>query len=131
MSDRRKDMTMVFKALCNEYRLQAVELLRSGERCAADLQRAIGISQPNLSHHMKVLMGSGIVVARQEGKRTLYSINQDGVMRARVLLEDATAVHAAGAGRAGAGHAGAECAGAERVGAVRAGCRWPGADAAG
>lgn len=93
MSDRRKDMARVFKALCNEYRLQAVELLRTGERCASDLQHAIGISQPNLSHHMKVLMNSGIVVARQEGKKTLYSISEAGVLRARGLLANATDTH--------------------------------------
>ena len=47
----------VFKAFCNEYRLQVLERLRSGEKCACDLQEHIDISQSNLSHHMKILCG--------------------------------------------------------------------------
>lgn len=78
----------VFKAFCNEHRLRIIERLRTGEKCACDLQVHIGISQPNLSHHMKVLCASGVVVSRQEGKWTHYSLSPEGSKRAMKLLEE-------------------------------------------
>jgi ArsR family transcriptional regulator len=86
MEDRYQEDSIVFKAFCNEYRLQILERLSTGEKCACDLQEHLDISQSTLSHHMKVLCASGIVVARQEGKWTHYSINRAGVARAQELL---------------------------------------------
>lgn len=82
----------MFKAFCNEYRLQVLELLQGGEKCACVLQEALETSQSNLSHHMKILVDSGIVSARQEGKWTHYSIDQQGVAAAHDLLDEMTSV---------------------------------------
>ncbi|MGI6590020.1 MAG: ArsR/SmtB family transcription factor [Eggerthellaceae bacterium] len=90
--DNAKD-AKVFKAFCNEYRLQVLERLRTGEKCACDLLENIDISQSNLSHHMKILVESGIVSARQEGKWTYYSISPEGARAAMRLLEELTEVH--------------------------------------
>ncbi|MCH3967355.1 MAG: metalloregulator ArsR/SmtB family transcription factor [Atopobiaceae bacterium] len=87
MGDRYQRDAAVFKAFCNEYRLQILERLSTGEKCACDLQEHLDISQSTLSHHMKVLCASGIVVARQEGKWTHYSISGAGAARARGLLD--------------------------------------------
>lgn len=87
MRDHEGD-ARVFKALCNEYRLQALEMLRAGEKCACDLNDAIDVSQSTLSHHMKILVESGIVSARQEGKWTHYSISEEGARRAMALLAE-------------------------------------------
>ncbi len=87
MRDHEGD-ARVFKALCNEYRLQALEMLRTGEKCACDLNDAIDVSQSTLSHHMKILVESGIVCARQEGKWTRYSISEEGARRAMALLTE-------------------------------------------
>ncbi|MCH3942564.1 MAG: metalloregulator ArsR/SmtB family transcription factor [Atopobiaceae bacterium] len=92
MEDRYQEGSIVFKAFCNEYRLQILERLSTGEKCACDLQEHLDISQSTLSHHMKVLCASGIVVARQEGKWTHYSINRAGVARAQELLAAFTGV---------------------------------------
>ncbi len=92
MKSSYEDDADVFKALCNENRLQILERLRSGEKCACDLQEHINISQPNLSHHMKILCKSGIVSARQNGKWTHYSINPEGSKTACNLLRQLTTV---------------------------------------
>lgn len=91
MRDHEGD-ARVFKALCNEYRLQALELLRTGEKCACVLNERIDVSQSTLSHHMKILVESGIVSARQEGKWTHYSISEDGARRAMALLAEIVGV---------------------------------------
>ncbi|SJZ74067.1 ArsR/SmtB family transcription factor [Garciella nitratireducens] len=68
----------VFKAFCDEKRLRILELLRGGEKCACKLLEDLDIGQSSLSYHMKILVESGIVKSRQEGKWTYYTISQEG-----------------------------------------------------
>jgi len=82
----------VFKALCEGNRLTILELLQGGEECACRILSTLHISQPTLSHHMRILVESGIVSARKEGKRTYYSISIEGVQSAKLLLDDLTAL---------------------------------------
>ena len=60
----------VFKAFCDANRLTILELLQGGEKCACKLLEELNIGQSTLSHHMKVLCDSGIVIGRKEGKWT-------------------------------------------------------------
>ena len=82
----------IFKAFCDEKRLTILEMLQSGEKCACVLLERFDISQPTLSHHMKILVDSGIVVARKEGKWTYYSISAEGSDNAGRLLRELTTV---------------------------------------
>jgi len=82
----------VFKALCDERRLKILELLRKGERCACKLLEDLDICQSSLSYHMKILVESGIVTGRQDGKWTHYSISKDGSTYAMELLAAITTV---------------------------------------
>jgi ArsR family transcriptional regulator len=51
-----------------------LELLRSGEKCACVLLEQLDLGQSGLSYHMKILVESGVVESRQEGKMdTLYN----------------------------------------------------------
>ena len=80
----------VFKAFCDENRLQILELLREGENCVCRLQEQLPISQSTLSHHLKILCDSGVVGSRNEGKWTFYFIDGAGSARAGRLLEELT-----------------------------------------
>ena len=73
-----KRLSTVFKAFGDENRLRILELLCGGERCACHLLEDLHITQPTLSHHMKILCDSGVVVGRKEGKWMHYSISPDG-----------------------------------------------------
>lgn len=92
MNNQHADHAKVFKAFCDENRLQILELLRTGEKCACVLLEDLKISQPTLSHHMKILCDSGIVLGRKEGKWTYYSISAGGAGAAQLLLAKLTAV---------------------------------------
>ena len=81
----------VFKAFCDETRLQILALLQSGEKCACVLLEALPVGQPTLSYHMKILVESGLVQARKEGKWAHYSISEAGRREALRLLEELTA----------------------------------------
>lgn len=76
--DEQKTVT-VFKAFCDENRIRILKLLRTGERCACELHEEINVTQPTLSHHMKILCDSGIVKGRKQGKWMYYSISEEGV----------------------------------------------------
>lgn len=84
--NKYKDNARVFKALCDENRLQILELLQSGEKCACVLLNKLSISQSTLSHHMKILVESEIVTARKEGKWTYYTLSDEGIKRAHDLF---------------------------------------------
>ena len=78
----------IFKALSDENRVKILKLLRGGEKCACHLLDALNISQPTLSHHMKILCDAGIVIGRREGKWMHYSICCETVCRIRKLMRE-------------------------------------------
>lgn len=80
----------VFKALCDDKRLRILELLRDGEKCACVLIEQLNMGQSALSYHMKILVESGIVESRQEGKWTHYIISEKGSTYAWELLKKLT-----------------------------------------
>lgn len=82
----------LFKAFCDENRLMILEMLRSGEKCACHLLDELHIGQSTLSHHMKILCDSGVVVSRREGKWTYYSISEEGSREAVSVLKEVTRV---------------------------------------
>ena len=85
--DERK-VAAVFKALGDENRIRILKLLHGGEKCTCKLLEALNISQPTLSHHMKILCDAGIVTGRKEGKWMYYSICCDGVCALRSMLQE-------------------------------------------
>ena len=85
--DQSYQMTArVFKAMGDENRLTILHLLKDGERCACKLQEALQISQPTLSHHMRILLDAGLVSARKDGKWIHYSLSESGTQQAKALL---------------------------------------------
>ncbi|MST61010.1 helix-turn-helix transcriptional regulator [Olsenella umbonata] len=88
----------IFKALADARRLAIVRTLeRDGEVCACNLLDGLGISQPTLSHHMKVLCDSGLVRCRKDSRWCYYSVDAEvahEVSAAFGLLADAAAAGA-------------------------------------
>ena len=82
----------VFMAFCDETRLKVLEFLKSGEQCAETLLKQVSVGQSTLSHHMKILVESGVVAARKAGKRTYYSICESGRQYAAELLDALTSL---------------------------------------
>lgn len=91
MIDEHKIPT-VFKAFCDENRIKIIKQLQTGEKCACVLLDNLHISQPTLSHHMKILCDSGIVTVQKEGKWAHYSISPKGVAYASEYLLSLTSI---------------------------------------
>jgi DNA-binding transcriptional ArsR family regulator len=64
-----------FAALADDTRLRIVELLAEGERDVSELNAHFAISQPAVSRHLRVLREHGLVRARPDGKRRVYSLD--------------------------------------------------------
>lgn len=69
----------IFKALGNQHRLEIIKLIQDKEICACMLLEELEISQPTLSHHMKILEEIALVHSRKEGKWRHYSLNQEKI----------------------------------------------------
>ncbi len=90
MTNNYKRNAKVFKALCDEKRLVILDHLKEGEKCGCVLIDLMDIGQSSLSYHMKILCESGIVESRLDGKLTLYRINNEGSVRAGLILKELT-----------------------------------------
>ncbi|HCA72318.1 MAG TPA: transcriptional regulator [Ruminococcaceae bacterium] len=80
-----KNRQKCFKVFCDEKQLKRLELLCGGEKCACVLLEQLDLGQSGLSYHLKILVESGIVESRQEGKWTHYKISRKGSAYAGAL----------------------------------------------
>ena len=81
------DVANICKALGDSNRLQIIQMLADGEKCGCKLLEAFEITQPTLSHHMKILCECGLVNARKEGKLQCYSLNCEMLQGFKGFLE--------------------------------------------
>jgi DNA-binding transcriptional ArsR family regulator len=63
-----------FEALADPTRRRIVELVAEQERSAGEIAAAFSISRPGVSKHLRVLREQGILAAREDGTRRLYSL---------------------------------------------------------
>lgn len=80
----------IIKALGDVNRLKIINYLSSGEMCACKLLESFNITQPTLSHHMKILSECKLVSSRKEGKWMHYSLNAEIVSNFKSFIEDLT-----------------------------------------
>ena len=64
-----------FNAVAEPRRRQILDLLAGGERPVNDLVRELGLAQPQVSKHLRVLREVGAVVVREDGRQRLYRLN--------------------------------------------------------
>jgi DNA-binding transcriptional ArsR family regulator len=64
-----------FNAVAEPRRRQILDLLAGGERPVNDLVRLLGVAQPQVSKHLRVLREVGAVDVRDEGRQRLYRLN--------------------------------------------------------
>jgi len=64
-----------FNAVAEPRRREILDLLADGERSVEEIVRALGLGQPQVSKHLRVLREVGAVEARADGRRRLYRLN--------------------------------------------------------
>lgn len=65
---------MTFSVIAEPSRREILDLLRDGERPVGDLVDRLGLSQPAVSKHLRVLREAGLVEVRADGQRRLYRL---------------------------------------------------------
>jgi DNA-binding transcriptional ArsR family regulator len=68
---------VALQVLAEPRRLAIVELLREGERAVGELVDRLGVSQPAVSKHLRVLKDAGLVDVRADAQRRLYRIRPE------------------------------------------------------
>ena len=71
----REEVATICKAMSDANRLRIIEMLTQGEKCGCQLLEELQVTQPTLSHHMKVLSDCNLVSSYKVGKWQHYSIN--------------------------------------------------------
>ena len=84
------EYSKIFKVFSDPKRLKIIHMLSGGELCACKILEEFQITQPTLSHDMKLLSDIGLVIPRKEGKWTHYSISEKGVEQAKECLRQLT-----------------------------------------
>ena len=82
-------LAQVFKALADPVRLRLVSLIgarQGGEICVCDLTAAFDLTQPTISHHLKVLREAGIIDSERRGTWVYYRLVPDALVRMAALL---------------------------------------------
>ena len=71
------DLARLLKALADPTRLRLVSMVAAhagGEACVCDLTEPLGLTQPTISHHLKILVDAGIFTRDQRGKWAYYAL---------------------------------------------------------
>jgi DNA-binding transcriptional ArsR family regulator len=71
----------IFRALSDPVRLQILDFLRNGEKCVCEIIPHVGLIQPVVSRHLKILKDSGIVRDKKDGNKRLYSITDQRIFQ--------------------------------------------------
>jgi ArsR family transcriptional regulator len=69
-----RPLTKLFRALGDETRVRIVALLAHGELCVCHIEKALELSQPNVSRHLGILRMAGVVDARRDGTWVYYKL---------------------------------------------------------
>jgi ArsR family transcriptional regulator len=82
-------LAAALKVLAEPARLRLLSLIQAqpdGEACVCHLTAPLGLSQPTVSHHLKVLLGAGLVEREQRGSWAFFRVRPDALTALRVVL---------------------------------------------
>jgi ArsR family transcriptional regulator len=100
-SDAAADLASVFKALSDPIRLRLLSVVASranGEACVCDLSEGIDVTQPTISHHLKVLREAGLLESERRASWVYYRVVPEALQHLShvLLIESGTMEAVAG-----------------------------------
>ncbi len=84
-----KRLAAMLKVLAEPARLRLLSLIQAqpnGEACVCHLTTPLGLSQPTVSHHLKVLLEAGLVEREQRGSWAYFRVREEPLVAVRTLL---------------------------------------------
>lgn len=84
-----KKLAPLLKALADDTRLEIVALLARAddEMCVCDIEDRFDLSQPTISHHLRVLKDAGLVTSERRGSWVYYALRRDALASVRTLVD--------------------------------------------
>ncbi|ESY70225.1 metalloregulator ArsR/SmtB family transcription factor [Mesorhizobium sp. B283B1A] len=76
-----------FMAIADPNRRHLLEELRRGPKTVNELAAGLPVSRPAVSQHLKVLLDAGLVHAKAEGTRRVYTVSNAGFLRLNIWLD--------------------------------------------
>ena len=77
-----RDLSRIFEALSNETRLQVLRLVaEAGTLYCRELLNRFSLTQPTMSHHVNLLIASGVLHEHRDGLRRFYTVDRDLLKR--------------------------------------------------
>jgi ArsR family transcriptional regulator len=73
-----KEFIKVMKALSDPNRVKLLKMLQKRQMCVCEIQAALGIAQPTVSKHLKVMEAAGLVEREKDGLWVNYSLSDGG-----------------------------------------------------
>ena len=86
---RAADLARLLKALADPTRLQLVSMVAAhdgGEACVCDLTQPLGLTQPTISHHLKILVDAGIFTRDKRGVWAYYALRPSALRALATVL---------------------------------------------
>ncbi len=77
----------LLKVLADKTRLKILSRIKQGELCACDLLTCLNISQPTLSHHLKILRDHNLVKSKKIGTRTHYTLEEEAIGSVHTMID--------------------------------------------
>ncbi|MDA1334563.1 MAG: metalloregulator ArsR/SmtB family transcription factor [bacterium] len=77
MSVKEKNCVSCFKILAEPTRISLIKYLQSGSYNVTEITKYLGVTQPTVSHHLKLLDKLGMVTKEPRGRKVVYGYNQD------------------------------------------------------
>ena len=87
-------LAAAFKAVGHPVRLKILDLLslQSGPMCVCHIESNFALSQPTISHHLRLLRRAELVLSERRGTWVYYSVNREGVKALKSFLKSITLV---------------------------------------
>jgi ArsR family transcriptional regulator, arsenate/arsenite/antimonite-responsive transcriptional repressor len=88
-STQAEQLAAALKVLADPARLRLLSLIQAqpdGEACVCHLVEPVGLSQPTVSHHLKVLLQAGLVEREQRGTWAFFRVREEPLAALRALL---------------------------------------------
>jgi len=88
--DQAQRLSDDLSILAHPVRLQILAILarRAGQVCVCDLEAALPVKQPTVSHHLKLLRAAGLIDCERHGLWAYYFVNQDALTQLRARVAD-------------------------------------------
>jgi ArsR family transcriptional regulator len=89
-SEETKQVSDDFQILAHPIRLQILDILsrNAGQVCVCDLESAVPVKQPTVSHHLRLLRDAGLIDCEKRGLWVFYYVNREAVAKLRTRVNE-------------------------------------------